>query len=845
MALNFQDVIRDVHDKDNHALQISGTIQAAGQATVSLLGTPTVMVGTPTLYAVVNTTASSGLATVNINGSATIFAVVNTSAAGVGNSIVTINPRVDYIGLMSVSGNVNISNPTLYAVVNTSAAGIGNSIVTINPRVDYIGLMSVSGNVAVSSLPAIPAGTNNIGFATVTQVNQPALVASSANIGSVSILGGTLNTVSAVTDITNPIAIKGNVTLSDSKDFIGLTSIQGNVNLNAGINKIGFATVYVGTPTLYAVVNTGAAGIQNSMVTINPRTDYFGLVSVSGNVAVSSLPALTAGAAFVGIVTIANPSSFTGNVTLDAGSLTGIKGNVTLSGPLPTGTLNIGSVSILGGTVGVSSIPALAAGVNSIGFATVTPVMAWPDPKTYIGLVTITGSLAAASGNVTITDGKTFIGSVSVTGNVGLNAGVAGIGFATVNVVNQPALVASDAFIGLVTVANTVAVSGTVAATQSGTWDEVGINDSGNSITVDNAQLSVVGTGTEAAAMRVTIASDSTGVLSVDDNGGAITVDGTVAVTGVSTLAEQQTQTTHLATIAGDTTSIQTAVEILDNAISGSEMQVDVVGALPAGTNAIGKLAANSGVDIGDVDVASVVPGTGATNLGKAEDAAHTTGDVGVMMMGVRNGDLDALTNAEKDYSPIGVSSVGAVFTTMLHTDGTSITDSGGLYVISRGDTAHDSVDLGNPLKVGGKAHSATPTAVAANDRVNAYFDLRGRQQITPAIPEQDLATEATTHVKKYYTNSGAVTDGIVWSPAAGKRWYVTDLIINVSAAATVTLEDDKAGGDEAVMKFELAANSGIAHSFTTPWFSGEDAADLIVTTSAGNVYITVTGYEI
>lgn len=29
MALNFQDVIRDVHDKDNHALQISGTIQAA------------------------------------------------------------------------------------------------------------------------------------------------------------------------------------------------------------------------------------------------------------------------------------------------------------------------------------------------------------------------------------------------------------------------------------------------------------------------------------------------------------------------------------------------------------------------------------------------------------------------------------------------------------------------------------------------------------------------------------------------------------------------------------------------------------------------------------------------
>ena len=37
-----------------------------------------------------------------------------------------------------------------------------------------------------------------------------------------------------------------------------------------------------------------------------------------------------------------------------------------------------------------------------------------------------------------------------------------------------------------------------------------------------------------------------------------------------------------------------------------TEVQCDIVGALPAGANAIGKLAANSGVDIGDVDVLSV-----------------------------------------------------------------------------------------------------------------------------------------------------------------------------------------------------------------------------------------------
>lgn len=264
-------------------------------------------------------------------------------------------------------------------------------------------------------------------------------------------------------------------------------------------------------------------------------------------------------------------------------------------------------------------------------------------------------------------------------------------------------------------------VTGTVAVTQSGTWDEVGINDSGNSITVDNAQLSVVGGGTEAAAMRVTIASDSTGVLSIDDNGGnisiddggnTITVDGTVAVTGVSTLAEQQTQTT--------------ALQLIDNSIY-----------------------------VDDADWT-------------ADTSSHTL--------------------------------VGAVtqVATTANTDG-----------------------------------DVTPLTT------NAFRELR------VAIPESDLATATTSHVKKYYTSAGAVTDGIIWSPAAGKRWYVTDLIINVSAAATVTLEDDLAGGDSAVMKFELAANSGISHSFNTPLYSGEDAADLLITTSAGNVYVTCVGYEI
>ena len=73
------------------------------------------------------------------------------------------------------------------------------------------------------------------------------------------------------------------------------------------------------------------------------------------------------------------------------------------------------------------------------------------------------------------------------------------------------------------------------------------------------------------------------------------------------------------------------------------------IGKLAAGTAAIGKLAANNGVDIGDVDVTSVVPGTGATNLGKAEDTAHSTGDVGVMPLAVRD-DVNEEQGDDGDY---------------------------------------------------------------------------------------------------------------------------------------------------------------------------------------------------
>jgi len=95
------------------------------------------------------------------------------------------------------------------------------------------------------------------------------------------------------------------------------------------------------------------------------------------------------------------------------------------------------------------------------------------------------------------------------------------------------------------------------------------------------------------------------------------TIDG--RVDGLETLITSTN--TKLDTENTNSGAIKTAVETLDNTVGGSELQVDIVGALPAGANAIGKLAANSGVDIGDVDVTTLP----AITLAAAQTLATVT----------------------------------------------------------------------------------------------------------------------------------------------------------------------------------------------------------------------------
>lgn len=247
--------------------------------------------------------------------------------------------------------------------------------------------------------------------------------------------------------------------------------------------------------------------------------------------------------------------------------------------------------------------------------------------------------------------------------------------------------------------------------------------------------------------------------------------------------------------IASDQSAVPVSATNLDiRDLTFAADKVDASGTvLGAGTNAIGKLSANSGVDIGDVDVTSVIPGTAATNLGKAEDAAHTTGDTGVMSLGVAN-EAQSSFGADGDYTPQATDVKGNT--------------------MNVGNIAHDTADAGNPIKIGGKALSADPTAVATGDRVNALFDLLGKQVFLPYTIPENMVSGAITSAM-----TGTTSTSLVAAPGAGLRNYITTIIVS-NAHATVGTDviiQDGSGGTTLLTIPAAAVYGGAAIPLPTP----------------------------
>lgn len=415
------------------------------------------------------------------------------------------------------------------------------------------------------------------------------------------------------------------------------------------------------------------------------------------------------------------------------------------------------------------------------------------------------------------------------------------------------------------------------------------------------------------------LATDASGNLQVDvltmptvtvqDGGGAITVDGTVGISGSVTVTDGAGSLTVDGTVtanagtgfapvvtdgsAAGTTGIHVLgtdganAQILKTDAAG-ELQVDVL-SMPT-TTVTGTVTANAGTGFAPVVTDGSAAGTtGIHLLGtdgtnaqiiKTDTAGELQVDVLTMptvtvtdgagsltvdgtvtanlAAGTNNiGDVDVLTvPAPLSTTGNGTASTALRVTVASDSTGTVAVTNSALQVGANsgakveGCTVHDNPDAGNPVKIGFKAETALPTAVADNDRVNGVADRYGRQLVSHVDPAMSTWKSAN------YTTQQ--TGAAIWTPTAGTRVAITSIVVGSYGTTTGRLilwfgasadTTYSAGTDQLVLAASFAPGTsskpGLVFTPAVPVFASTTDHVLRITTDAAlSVDVAVHGYE-
>lgn len=182
-----------------------------------------------------------------------------------------------------------------------------------------------------------------------------------------------------------------------------------------------------------------------------------------------------------------------------------------------------------------------------------------------------------------------------------------------------------------------------------------------------------------------------------------------------------EVQLSHSAAVP-DSVRVGDGTDLLAISAAG-EASVAVTSALPAGTN-----------NIGDVDVLSVIPGTGATNLGKAEDSVHASGDVGVMALAVRQ-DASAALAADGDYTPLQTNANGELKVAATFSE----------QAVFAEDSAHVSGDSGK-FVLAVRKDAAGSLVSTDGDYAPLQVDATGNLRVAATIAESAVFAEDSAH---------------------------------------------------------------------------------------------------
>jgi len=293
----------------------------------------------------------------------------------------------------------------------------------------------------------------------------------------------------------------------------------------------------------------------------------------------------------------------------------------------------------------------------------------------------------------------------------------------------------------------------------------------------------------------------------------------------------------HLETNSAD---IKTAVELLDNAISGSEMQVDVVTlpALVAGSAAIGKLAANSGVDIGDVDITSISAGdnnignvdiasaipAGDNNIGNVDIASSIpagTNGIGKLTAnsGVDIGDV-TLTAGSASIGTLGANSGVDIGDVTLNAGSASIGTLGANSGVDIGDvdvtslpslpagtngigklTANSGVDIGDVTLTAGSASIGTLGANSGVDIGDVTLNAGTAEvgKVTSLLATDSLRNGTTSVTPAFVAINAASSGDNTLLAAAGSSNKIRVLAMNIVVGAEVNVRVESGAGGTAM----------------------------------------------
>lgn len=673
--------------------------------------------------------------------------------------------------LSTLNGKVTACN-TGAVVLAAGTASIGK--LAANSGVDI-------GDVDVTSLPALAVGDNAIGRVKLTDGTDVADILDLTNSNPL--------TVAIVDGSGTQITSFGGGTQYTEGDTDA--SITGTAMLweDAG-NAL--STVSASKPL--PVVQTGTPGLPTGASTAANQTTIIGHVD--------------------GIETLLG--TIDADTSTLAGAVSGTEMQVDVVAALPAGTNNIGDVDIA----------SITAGDNTIGRVKLTDGTDVADildltnsnPLT-VAIVDGSGTqITSFGGGTQYTEGDT---DASITGTAMLWEDTSDTLRAVSSAKPLPVNVVSGSTSGTEYTEDAAAAAnpagGMLMAVRADSLAAVTDTDGDNIAlrSTNKGELYVKQTD----AVPVT---DNGGTLSIDDGGGIITVDGTVAATqsgtwnvtnvsgtvslptGASTAANQSTLIGHvdgieglLGTIDTDTGNIVTSVQLLDDAIV-----TDDAAFTPATTKVM-----MAGFEFDDSTPDSV-----------------NEGDAGAARMSANRNIYTQIRDAAGNERGANVNASSQLSVSVDNTPAATIS----------GNVAHDTADSGNPVKVGGVARTSNPTAVASGDRVDAFHDDVGRQ-IVVLNQCRDLTGVQQTTITSSTSETTIVTAG-----GASVFRDITQLTITNSSASAliVTLKDSTAGTTRGI--YALQANGGIAISFPTPLAQGSSNANWTLTcgSSVASIYV-------